>query len=418
MIPWRVPSAWAAVVAYAGLAASAFLLGPWSEHLGVFLVLHGLAWIACAFASRSCLGLGSVLMGAALFRLFLLPLEPALSDDIFRYVWEGRVQLAGVNPYVSPPAAPGLVLLRDAVWARVNHPEYSAIYPPLAQLVFRLLAAVGGGVTLFKVCFVLFDLAAIALLGAELGRRGRPVAALALYAWNPLVVVEVAASGHLEPFGIALLVVAIVYRQRAPAFAWAALAASIAAKYASLVAVPFFVLAAPAPPRPRALLAAAAVFAAVLAPYATAGWKLFDSLRVYAEHWRYNDIFFRLVQALVAEPRWARIASGGVLLGVLALLARSRGRFENRLMAALAASLLLSPTVHPWYLLWPLALLPLAPSRALFAWSGTIVLAYVYLYPAFGVGPVSRANGVLVLLQMLPVGALALAEVLESRKAA
>ena len=376
-----------AVAAYAGLAALAMRPGGWREHFGTFLLLQAASWLAALGASRTRLSLGVILGGAALFRLLFLSLAPELSGDIYRYVWEGRVQGAGFDPYRFPPLAADLAPLRDGVWHQVNHPQYGAIYPPLAQLVFRLLANLGG-VTVFKSAFVLLDLATCALLGWGLQRRGEPAARLALYAWSPLAVIEVAASGHLEPLGILPLVAAVLLLPGRRTLGWGLLAASVVAKYAAAVTLPAMVRS--APPRGRALAVAAAVAVAAWIPFAGAGSHLFDSLRVYAEHWRYNDILFALVQVPFDEPRHARTAALLLTGTACVAIAVWRASLERRVLAALATALALSPTIHPWYLLWPLAFVPLAPSPGVIAWSGTITFAYLHLFPAFGFGPLAK----------------------------
>lgn len=398
---------WAAlaVVAYAGMAALAVWRGPWAEHLGPFLVLYAVAWLAAWGASRTPLRLGTVLLGALLFRTLLVPLTPSLSDDVYRYVWEGRVQNAGFDPFVLPPDAPQLASLRDDVWARVNHRGYAAIYPPLAQLAFRGLARCGG-VTVFKSAFCTLDLVTIALLGAVLRRRRAPMGRLALYAWSPLAVVEIAASGHLEPLGVLPFVAALALVPRRPTWGWTAFACSLVAKYAALAALPTYARA--APPRLRALMATVAVVGGSYALYAGAGSHLFDSLRTYAEYWRYNDCLFSLLQRLVHDPRHARRIAAGLAGLACVAAALWNAPLERRARVALTAALALSPTVHPWYLLWPLALVPLAPSRPVLAWSLMIGLAYLFGSPAFGIGPLPKDNWTLKLVEILPVGVLAL----------
>jgi hypothetical protein len=361
------------------------------------------AWVAAWGASRSRAGLPLLLAGAALFRLAILPLEPDLSQDVHRYVWEGRVQNAGFDPYVLPPSAPELASLRDASWDHINYKDASAIYPPVAQLVFSLLAGVGG-VTLFKTVFCILDLGVIACLGLALRRRGLPVAKLALYAWNPLAVVEIAGSGHLEPLGILPLVVALVFVSRRRALAWAALAASAGVKYTALAVLPFHAQA--CRPRWRDASAGVLVLGLSTAVYAHAGAALFRSLRMYAEHWRYNDLVFSLLQSRIDSPLRARWVAAGLFVALCAGLWRARARLETKAMAALAGALLLSPTVHPWYLLWPVALMPLRPTGSLFVWSGTIALSYLFLYPAFGAGPLPVWSWSLKWIEMAPVLAL------------
>lgn len=363
-----------AVAAFAGMR----WVSPWSAHLPLFLGLYAAAFLACWGVSRTRVGFWPLFLGAVVFRMLLVPLPPTLSDDIYRYVWEGRVQAVGVNPYVQAPAAPELAAWRDADWRRINHPEATAIYPPLAQLAFRGLAACGG-VTFFKAAFVVLDLGVIVLLAGALRQRGTPLAPLALYAWNPLAVVEVAGSGHLEPLALVFLVAALRCAASRPASAWFALAGCVVVKVGGLVVAPL--VARVRPPRPWMLGAALLGMAAVTLPYADAGTALFASLWLYAAKWRFNDLFFAPLVTLLGSLAWAKVLAALLLLAVLGILLWRRVGLERAAQLLLGAALLLSPTIHPWYLLWPVVLLPLAPLRPLFLWSGSIVAAYLFVLP-------------------------------------
>jgi hypothetical protein len=135
-------------------------------------------------------------------RLLLLPMEPG--DDVWRYLWEGRVQLAGHSPYHSPPLAPELAGLRTDWWSQINHPDKTAIYPPLLQLGFRGLAAsLGDFVWLWKLVFIAADLAVCGLLARRFGR-----AAALLFAWNPLILYVTAGGAHFESLLLLPLVAA------------------------------------------------------------------------------------------------------------------------------------------------------------------------------------------------------------------
>src|SRR5438132_7693875 len=110
----------------------------WPLRVNFFLVLYGvlfLLWLAAWKAQT--IPLATLLGFAILFRLTLLPTIPSLSDDIYRYGWEGRIQRAGFSPYRHPPEAAELASLQDASWPRINHKNISTVYPMLSQLAFR-----------------------------------------------------------------------------------------------------------------------------------------------------------------------------------------------------------------------------------------------------------------------------------------
>jgi hypothetical protein len=153
-----------------------------------------------------------ILGGAVLMRLALLFVEPYLSTDIYRYVWDGRVQAAGINPYRYLPIAPELSHLRDAaIFPGINRPDYAVtIYPPAAQVVFLAITRLGESVVAMKLGLLAFDAAAAVLLMALLRRLGHPVARVVAYAWHPLPIWEVAGNGHVDIAMCALLLGGLV----------------------------------------------------------------------------------------------------------------------------------------------------------------------------------------------------------------
>lgn len=340
--------------------------------------------------------------GGALMRAVLLPLPPHYSDDVWRYLWDGWVQLQGVNPYAHPPAAPALEPLRTAWHTLVNHPEIPTIYPPGAQLAFLALAALGPSVLLTKLAWVVADLGVAAVLDRLTPRpSGTASPALVLWLWSPLVIVEVAWSGHLEPLGILPMMGAVWLARRASArpgakggdldggapsdgwrdrrapalWAGALLGIGGAVKLAPLAALPALWRRRGA----MAVLGAAAALLVVAVPYLGAGpAALTEGLRTYAARWSFHPGLFRLLEAALGDGG-ARAAAAAAVIGI-ALTATWRGwSLDRTLLWTLGAALLLSPTLHPWYVLW---VLPLAALRGSGAWvllAGTVFLAYAGL---------------------------------------
>ncbi|HYY27091.1 MAG TPA: glycosyltransferase 87 family protein [Chthoniobacterales bacterium] len=158
-----------------------------------------------------------ILVGGALFRLILVPLDPPrLSTDIYRYIWDGRVQGAGINPYLYLPADPRLAKLRDeTIYPNINRKEYAhTIYPPLAQLFFFALTRITQSVTGFKAGLVMIDLVTLGLAAATLRAMGQPAERVIVYAWHPLPIVEFGASGHIDALMICFIAVALLARAR------------------------------------------------------------------------------------------------------------------------------------------------------------------------------------------------------------
>jgi hypothetical protein len=182
-----------------------------------------------------------ILLVAAVVRSVALFAPQALSTDAYRYVWDGRVQAAGINPYRFIPADPALSPLRDAsIYPNINRAEYAhTIYPPTAQLAFLAIERVSDSVVGMKLGMLAFDVASIACLLALLRRKGLPAGRVLLYAWHPLPIWEFAGTGHVDAVAIAFLLVGfLAASRRAPWWAGAALAAATLVKFYPAVVAP------------------------------------------------------------------------------------------------------------------------------------------------------------------------------------
>ncbi len=340
--------------------------------------------------------------GGAVMRAVLLPLPPHYSDDVWRYLWDGWVQLQGVNPYAHAPADPVLEPLRTAWHALVNHPEIPTIYPPGAQLAFLALATLGPSLLLTKLAWISADLG-VAVVLDRLTRRPSGVAspALLLWLWSPLVIVEVAWSAHLEPLGIFPMMGAVwLFRRastppagRAPGdreatrtgepgsgrisvvSLGALVGVGAAVKLAPLAALPALWRRRGALPP----LAAAAALLLLAVPYLGAGpAALTEGLRTYAARWSFHPGLFRLLEAALGDGA-ARAAAAAAVAGISLWAAAGRWSLDRALLWTIGAALLLSPTLHPWYVLWILPLAALRGSRSWVLLSGTAFLAYAGL---------------------------------------
>lgn len=394
----------------AGLLEAAFLavrgLHPLDENvpeviavtLAVGLVYLTAAHLVLSWNQCTRSALFVVLLASLAFRLTLFSLPPTLSYDLYRYQWEGKVQLAGRNPYLSAPADPELAHLRPTEFNRLPGAEYTAAYGPLTELLFRLAARLDGQAGL-KLQSVAFDLATlVVLLGLLRTRREPPVRAL-LYAWCPLVVVEFAGSGHNDSvalFGF-LLANFLIIRQR-PVVSNAALAAAALSKWFAAVAAPVFLWRSGW----RGLLAFLAVGLAAALPYRDAGWNLFGGLLSYAGEWRNNESLYALLLAATGQETVAT----GVALGVgagLAVHAAARGTDPLRASYLLvAAVLLLSPSVFPWYVTWLVPFLCFFPNPGFLVFTTTVLLSYHVLIDYTSLG-VWRYTPWLVWLEYVPV---------------
>lgn len=366
--------------------------GVFPSFLLHFYLLFALYLVAvwCGFRERG----NAVLMTVTLvafsiaFRAILLWTQPVLSDDIYRYVWDGRVQAAGLSPYLYAPEAPELSHLRDdAIYPRINRPWARTIYPPGAQWLFRGIYAVKPDSVLFlKAAIVAFDLLTILLLMRLICMMRFPSIRAILYAWNPLVVFELAGSGHLDGLTLPLLLLCLLFWERRRD-AWAGVSLGVAAAIKLYPA-----LLTPALVRrhgPRLLLAGAIVVGLLYLPYVwTAGQGVLGFLPQYLSDpdERFNSgpggLLAYGLGLLTTRP--TQVAYGILALALLVVSLRGTRTEEKGLDATIAEVLLLygtfitfAQTVHPWYLLWVLPLLVIRPSVSWLYLSGAIAISYV-----------------------------------------
>lgn len=263
-----------------GLLMIAFLAtAPWILHAydhAVFvptIVLSGVITIAATTLAPSVperWGLILIIGMGIVMRLLVIGKEPLLSSDIYRYVWDGRVQAAGINPYTFVPADEALKSLRDtAIYPHINRADYAVTaYPPVAQIFFLAVTRVSETLTAMRLAMMACEIAVIVVLIDLLRRMCLPTTAVVAWVWHPLVIWEIANNGHTDALMLALLMIGIwlLVRNRR-------VAGAVAVALAALVK-PYAVVALPAFWRPwdwRAPAAAIATAMICYLPYAGAG---------------------------------------------------------------------------------------------------------------------------------------------------
>jgi alpha-1,6-mannosyltransferase len=310
-----------------------------------------------------------LLIAAAIaFRLTLFPLEPSLSDDIHRYRWDGRIQNRGWNPYALAPDDPRLAPLRDAHWAAMPGRETPSIYPPAAQLVYRLTDKVLPGTTGFKTPFALADLLIVLLLAWHFRSADDRSFRLAVYAWNPLVVVEFAGSGHNDALALAGVVATVLIIRRHPAVSMMPLAMAALAKAFPAVLLPLWLRRAGWPKTRAGWLAVAlggATGALLVAPYWGGLGMLPANLIYYEATWRnYHASLYTVIGWLAGNPRVAVWIGTAVVWGLALWLAANRAEPERAAFLLFGTILLFAPNGYSWYFTWIVPFLCFYPNAA------------------------------------------------------
>jgi len=305
-----------------------------------------------------------LILGFAIgLRAYVLLFDPLLSSDIYRYVWDGKVQAAGINPYRYVPADPALASLRDGtIFPHINRATTAVtIYPPVAQFFFLIVTRIGENVTVMRLALVGCEAVTVAIIALFLRRMNQPVTRVVAWLWHPLPLWEIASSGHVDALMLALMLLGLWIALSGHALHGSALIAS------SVLVKPYVAPVLAGIWRPWDLimpLVVIAIIALCYLPYLSVGWGVLGFLtqgylreegisagndlwplalwrRVFGEH--HGDVVvYVAVAALVLLFAGLAVARSGDRP------IASRLAYINRLL--LLSLLLLSPN-YPWYFL-------------------------------------------------------------------
>jgi alpha-1,6-mannosyltransferase len=313
---------------------------------------------------------------AALWHLQFLWVTPGLDDDIHRYVWDGRLQRLGYDPYLVVPSDPAFSALHTSETRTLNNPDVPSPYPAGAELFFRAITAIHESTFALKVAFVVCDFAIVLVLLDILRRSQQGMHWVLAFAWHPLLATEVAGSGHIDIVGALLLLVSFAaLGRRWRAIAAVAFGLSIAVKLLPIVLFPLYWKRL----RIRDGILATVVVGLLYGPFLKGGGIPIGSLGTYVRDFRFNDPLFATLERVAAPQVVAALA---VVVGFLIAIAiRLRSASPSLSSGAfawpMAGSLLCAPVVYPWYLLWMLPFLRSPSTVPIIIWTVSIIPTYV-----------------------------------------
>jgi len=313
---------------------------------------------------------------AAGWHLLFLRVPPGSDDDIHRYVWDGRVQRLGYNPYIVVPSDPALAGLHTPETRTLNNPDLPSPYPAGAQLFFRAVTGIHESIFAFRLAFVVCDVAIVLVLLDVLRRTGQGAHWVLAYAWNPLLAIEVAGSGHIDIVGALLLLVSFAALERR----WRTLAAlafglAVSVKFLPIVLLPLYWRRV----RMRDAALAAIVVGLLYVPFLNHGRIPLGSLGTYVQSFRFNDPVFAILERAASSQLVVVLA---VLAGFLtavwmrAVETKSAASSAEAFAWPMAASLLCAPVVYPWYLLWVLPFVRSASTLPIIVWTVSMIPTY------------------------------------------
>ncbi len=343
------------------------------------LMLAGIAYLlavrelfATPIFSQRVIVIGLVL--AAAWNIAFLRRPSGADDDIHRYVWDGRLQGEGYNPYLVVPSDPAAQYLHTPETRNLNNPDLPSPYPAGAQLFFRAVTAIHESTFALKVAFVACEFAIVFVLLDILRFTGRASHLVLVYAWNPLLAIEVAGSGHIDIVGALLLVVsAAALLRRWRTIAALALGLAVSVKFLPVVLLPLYWKRV----RIRDAALAAAVVALLYLPFLDHGRIPIGSLDTYVQAFRFNGPVFAALDHVV-PPQFLVVLAVLVGLATATWLRSTQPQWSPGACAwPMAASLLCAPVVFPWYLLWLLPFLTSPSTLLLVIWTVSIIPTYV-----------------------------------------
>jgi hypothetical protein len=314
------------------------------------------------------------LIFAAMWHIEFLRMPAGADDDVHRYVWDGRLQRLGYNPYMVVPSDPAVRGLHTPETRNLNNPDLPSPYPPGAQLLFRAVTAIRESTFALKVAFVVCDFAIVFVL-LDVLRFSQQGAHLVLaFAWNPLLAIEVAGSGHIDIVGAFFLVAsgaALLRRWRATAAIGFGIA--VAVKFLPVVLLPLYWKRV----RIRDAVLAAVVVGLLYVPFLNHGRIPIGSLGTYLQTFRFNGPVFAVLDR-VAPPQLLAGLAALVGLATATWLRIAAHKWSPDAFAwPMAATLLFAPAIFPWYLLWLLPFLTSASTLLIIVWTVSIMLTYV-----------------------------------------
>lgn len=363
--------------------------GTWAVSQFVFLFLCMLAaWWSTPPATDRLRDVRTLLIIGIILRIMLVPLEPYLSNDVDRYLFDGKIALEGYDPYRVNHEAEALRSLRQAWSPPPEHTQYPTLYPPLSLALFSAAASAGveHATLVWKCLTAVASLATLFLVAILLRERGQ-LRHLALVALSPVLILESGIGAHVDAFSALFVTAALLAYQRGR-LAWAGVYIGLGALVKLLPIALLLPLVLGQRRLHRALRIAAAAVTTVVAGYALTlllGFLPIGSLGTLFAKWRFGSALFPLLEPTLSST--VQLVLVVTLLGVGGLWIALRSRqgpapvaIDSPLLpASLCLILLLSPVVFPWYLMVLVPLVAVNPQPFVILWLGTLPLTYEVL---------------------------------------
>ena len=398
---------WVQYLIGAALIYSLFMLSFCQQSDFACISLYGLsAFVSYFFLIAQKPTLSTIFIVGLLARALLINSFPTLSDDIFRFIWDGRITAAGHNPYSYLPTD---ILdmqihgLDNELLDKLNSPNYYTIYPPVSQFLFWLSSAFTNSLytssLILKCIFLVAELLTFIGMIKILRHLGRPCWLAAIYWLSPLIIIEGIGNLHFEIIMISCLVWSIIYLfiEKKPGLGALLFALSIAAKLLPLMLLPYIAFRSAKKDMYRFFSVLCTVLFALFVPIllGVQVGNFASSIDLYFQKFEFNASIYYVLRYIGQQITGYNLihylgpALGLITIGIIIKLARKGQElhaysFIHFSLLAFTAYLLLATTVHPWYLCTPIMLSVFVKYKYAIVWSALVLLTYInYSFPSY-----------------------------------
>lgn len=340
-----------------------------------------------------------IILFGLLFRLTLFPALPTTSDDVYRYLWEGKVLATGHNPFTTPPNDSSLTNLRDEVYSKVTFKDVPAIYPPLSQLAFVLGYAIKkNNVTALKLIYLLCELITFIFLLKLLYLKKKNLNYIILYAWLPLSIMEYFINAHLDPIGIMFMMMFIYFSEKGR-YILSSFTFSLAV-LSKLYPVILFPLVIKKFGIKKSFIFSLITLILVITIYLPfLNWNLttFSALKNYLSNWEFNGSIYNLLKYFLDNGNLVKIICGAAFIISAGIISYKFKDFTKGAYSIFISLIIFSITLYPWYLGWIAALNPM------FAFYSVTSLLFTSNFTNFTpLAPVWKEYLIVLLIQYIP----------------
>ncbi|NJD22844.1 MAG: hypothetical protein FIA82_09290 [Melioribacter sp.] len=340
-----------------------------------------------------------------LLRLSFISVNPIGSDDYYRYMWDGKVQSAGINPYLYLPHDPVLLNLHSEIIPKlINNPELKTIYFPLSQWLFYAGYSLSGeSVWGYKLLLLVSELMTLFALFLLIKKKKLPEKYILLYALCPLPIIQFSLDAHLDGFGLPLLIFALFfYVDNKKILSLIFLGLSFSIKPVGFLFLPIlFFYEKKLTDRIKIVFIPAIAFSIQFLPYIFSS-NPFEAFFIYAKHWTFNGIVFNIINSSIQNNQTARIICGILLVICFLPFIFNKMDLLHKYYYSVLLLMIFSPVVHPWYLAWLAVLLPIFPR-----WSGIFFVGFssstVFTVLNYQLNGLWKEYPIVLLLEYLPV---------------